>query len=102
MRNAVQSRCRSFAVVHRTTPHAGRCPMSSGVPVGGLRGRSKECAALDRLLSAASAGRSQVLILRGEAGVGKTALLEYVVQQASGIRIVRVGGVESEVELAFA
>jgi DNA-binding CsgD family transcriptional regulator len=67
-----------------------------------LRGRSDECAALDRLISGARSGHSQVLVLRGEAGVGKTALLEYVVDCASGFRIARAAGVESEVELAFA
>jgi DNA-binding CsgD family transcriptional regulator len=47
-------------------------------------------------------GESSVLVVRGEAGVGKTALLEYVAEQASGCRIARIGGVESEMELAFA
>jgi DNA-binding CsgD family transcriptional regulator len=47
-------------------------------------------------------GESSVLVVRGEAGVGKTALLDYVAQQASGCRIARIGGVESEMELAFA
>jgi hypothetical protein len=48
------------------------------------------------------AGQSQVLVVRGEAGIGKTALFEYVAERASGCRILRVGGVESEMELAFA
>ena len=47
-------------------------------------------------------GQSRVLVLRGEAGVGKTALLEYLVERASGCRIARAAGVESEMELAFA
>src|SRR5919197_2553373 len=68
----------------------------------GLRGRDEECDLLDRLVAGARAGESQVLVLRGEAGVGKTALLDYLVQHTSGCRIVRVGGAESEMELAFA
>jgi DNA-binding CsgD family transcriptional regulator len=68
----------------------------------GLRGRRKECESLDRLLERARAGRSSVLVLRGEAGVGKTALLEHVVERASGFRVARAAGVESEMELAFA
>jgi DNA-binding CsgD family transcriptional regulator len=76
--------------------------MSNGSPVSNLRGRHVECEALDRLLAGVSAGGSQVLVVRGEAGVGKTALLEYLTGRASACRIARVAGVESEVELAFA
>ena len=57
---------------------------------------------LDRWLQRVRVGESAVLVVRGEAGVGKTALLEYVAERASGCRILRVGGVESEMELAFA
>jgi DNA-binding CsgD family transcriptional regulator len=67
-----------------------------------LRGRSNEREALDRQLQRVRAGQSSVLVLRGEAGVGKTALLEYVAERASECRIARVAGVESEMELAFA
>jgi hypothetical protein len=67
-----------------------------------LAGRSAECATLDRLLAAARAGQSRVLVLRGEAGVGKTELLEYLSEHASGCRVARAAGVESEMELAFA
>jgi len=67
-----------------------------------LRGRRSECQALDRLLEAVRAGRSGVLVVRGEAGIGKTALLEYAIESASDLRIVRAVGVESEMELAFA
>src|SRR5437868_14226674 len=67
-----------------------------------LRGRDSERAVLDRLLQDARAGRSGVLVLRGEAGIGKTALLGYLLERASGCRIARAAGVESEMELAFA
>jgi DNA-binding CsgD family transcriptional regulator len=67
-----------------------------------LKGRRPECEALDRLLADLRAGQSQVLVLRGEAGVGKTALLDYVQAGASGCRVERAAGVESEMELAFA
>ena len=67
-----------------------------------MRGRQAEQATLNRMLAEVRAGRSQALVLRGEAGVGKTALLDYLQQQASGFRVVRVAGVESEMELAFA
>ncbi len=70
--------------------------------VPGLRGRNRECEALDGLLADLRAGQSQVLVLRGEAGVGKTALLDYVQERASGCRVERAAGVESEMELAFA
>ena len=67
-----------------------------------LRGRGPECKALDRLLAAVRTEQSQVLVLRGEAGVGKTALLDYVQERSSGCRVARAAGVESEMELAFA
>jgi DNA-binding CsgD family transcriptional regulator len=57
---------------------------------------------LDRLVDAVRVGKSQALVVRGEAGVGKTALLEYLVGRASGYRVVRIAGVQSEMELAFA
>jgi predicted ATPase len=57
---------------------------------------------LERLLKGARAGQSSVLVLRGESGTGKTALLEHVAERASGFRVARAGGVESEMELAFA
>jgi DNA-binding CsgD family transcriptional regulator/tetratricopeptide (TPR) repeat protein len=71
-------------------------------PRSGLRGRGSECRALDRLVADARAGRSAVLVLRGEAGAGKSALLEFVVTRAPDCRIARAAGVESEMELAFA
>ena len=68
----------------------------------GLRGRAHECETLRNLVSAVRSGSSQMLILRGEAGVGKTALLDYVCEAASGFNIVHVAGVESDMELAYA
>jgi hypothetical protein len=67
-----------------------------------LRGRHKERATLDELLTTARAGRSEILVLQGEAGIGKTALLEYAVESAPDFRVLRVAGVESEMELPFA
>jgi AAA ATPase domain len=66
------------------------------------RGRHTECDVLDRLLKDVRAGQSRVLVVRGEPGVGKSALLEYVVQSASGCRVTRAAGVEYEMELAYA
>ena len=68
----------------------------------GLLGRHSECETLDRLMRSVRSGESQVLVLRGEAGIGKTALLEYVAEQASGWRVLRATGVQAEMELAFA
>src|ERR1700723_2880576 len=67
-----------------------------------LLGRLPERAALSQLLDGARAGRSGVLVVHGEAGVGKTALLDWAVESAAGLRVVRLAGVESEMELAFA
>jgi DNA-binding CsgD family transcriptional regulator len=76
--------------------------MSAGHPGLGLRGRSQECETLDRLLVSVQEGHSRVLVVRGDAGVGKTALLSFLSARASDFRIVRAAGVESEMELAFA
>ncbi|MDQ4047923.1 MAG: ATP-binding protein, partial [Actinomycetota bacterium] len=67
-----------------------------------LRGRRNECQVLDDLLASVRAGESRVLVLRGEAGIGKTALLDYLAGSASGCRVARAAGVESEMELAYA
>jgi len=68
----------------------------------GLLGRRDECGMLDRLVTGVRAGQGQVLVLRGEAGAGKTALLNYVLKRAGGCQIMRAAGAESERELAFA
>ena len=67
-----------------------------------LLNRHAERAELGRLLDAARAGRSAVLVVRGAPGIGKTALLEDAIESASGFRVARTVGVESEMELAFA
>ena len=67
-----------------------------------LRGRTAEFEILRGLISTVHAGSHQVLVLRGEAGVGKTALLGYVSELASDYRCVQVAGVQSDMELAFA
>jgi DNA-binding CsgD family transcriptional regulator len=67
-----------------------------------LRGRSSECARLDDLISAIRGGESRALVLKGEAGIGKTALLEYLVESAKDLTLLRADGVESEMELAYA
>jgi DNA-binding CsgD family transcriptional regulator/tetratricopeptide (TPR) repeat protein len=76
--------------------------MPSGQAAPRLRGRRLECEALDGLLATVRAGESQVLVLRGEAGVGKSALLDYVQEKAAGWRVARAAGAEAEMELAFA
>jgi DNA-binding CsgD family transcriptional regulator len=72
--------------------HPGRVP----------RGRARECETLDRLLDSVRARQSQVLVLCGEAGIGKTTLLDYVEAHASGCHVARATGIESEMELSFA
>ena len=67
-----------------------------------LHGRSAETARIDELLAATQEGRSSALVVRGEAGVGKTALLDYAAEAAAGIRVLRGTGIESEAELPFA
>ena len=64
--------------------------------------RHRERAVLDRLLEAVRVGESRALVVSGEAGVGKTALLEYLAGQTSGCRLARIAGVQSEMELPFA
>jgi DNA-binding CsgD family transcriptional regulator len=67
-----------------------------------LRGRSAECALLDALVGDIRRGASRSLVLSGEAGIGKTALLLYLIDSAADMSVVRAVGVESEMELAFA
>src|SRR6185437_6061122 len=77
-----------------TSSGSGKLPSS-------LYGKRLECAVLDELLEQVRRGRSTVLVMRDEAGVGKTALLEYMAARARGCRLARVTGVPSGMELAF-
>jgi hypothetical protein len=67
-----------------------------------LWGRRQQCEALDGLLAEVRAGRSRVLVVRGEAGIGKTALLGYAAETAQDFQVARAEGAESEMELPFA
>jgi DNA-binding CsgD family transcriptional regulator len=67
-----------------------------------LRGRADEVRVLARFAEAVRAGDSRVLVVRGEPGVGKTVLLDHLAERASGCRVLRAVGVQSEMELAFA
>src|ERR1700736_530125 len=64
--------------------------------------RHAECGVLDQFVAAVRAGESRALVVSGEAGVGKTALLDYLAGNASGCRVGRTAGYQSEMELAFA
>ena len=87
-----------------STSLAGEAAIRSVGPENGryLVNRVRERAALDALLQAVRLGMSGTLVLRGEAGIGKTALLERAVGSASDFRVVRALGIESEMELGFA
>lgn len=67
-----------------------------------LCGRTAERLIIDELLAAARAGHSGTVAFRGEAGIGKSALLEYAAATATGMRVLRASGVETEAEFAFA
>jgi DNA-binding CsgD family transcriptional regulator len=68
----------------------------------GFLDRTSEREVIDRLLAQAREGQSAVLVVRGEAGIGKTALLRYAARRASGFRVAQVTGAEAEMELPFA
>ncbi len=96
---------------HSEGKSEGKVVATSGANGGGLtvRGgamelidRDAERDSLDRLVAAVRAGESRALVVSGEAGVGKTALLDYLAANASGCRVVRTAGYQSEMELAFA
>ncbi|MEV6283104.1 AAA family ATPase [Kribbella sp. NPDC051770] len=76
--------------------------MTPGRSPAGLIGRRDECRALDVLLEGAKAGHSAALVVRGEAGIGKSELLRYVAERTPEDRLVRAAGVQSEMELSYA
>jgi DNA-binding CsgD family transcriptional regulator/tetratricopeptide (TPR) repeat protein len=82
----------------RSEVAGGPLPSSGSPPA--LNGRRTECDVLDRLLADMRGGQSGALVVRGEAGIGKTALLDYLAERAAGCRIARATGVESEMEVA--
>ncbi len=84
----------SLAMMATNSRRRGRAP--------GLTDRHRERGVFDRLISAVQAGESRVLVVRGDPGVGKTVLLDYLVSRAPGCRLARAVGVQSEMELAFA
>jgi DNA-binding CsgD family transcriptional regulator len=67
-----------------------------------LLGRRRECAALDQVLADVRTGNSRALVIRGDAGVGKSVLVDYAATRAKGCRVIRAAAAESEMELAFA
>jgi DNA-binding CsgD family transcriptional regulator/tetratricopeptide (TPR) repeat protein len=75
--------------------------MATAVP-GSLVGREEECAAIDRLLEVSDGGESSSLVLRGEPGIGKTALLSYAAERSRARTVLRIAGVEAESDLGFA
>ena len=79
-----------------------RLASSTTTTAQALVDRRVECARLDHLLADARTGTSAAVVVRGEAGVGKSALLEYLLLHAVGCRVVRTAGSESEMELPFA
>jgi DNA-binding CsgD family transcriptional regulator len=76
--------------------------MASGSATDELRGRQPESTVLNELITAVRRGESRALVLRGDPGVGKTALLEHMLRSAADLRVLRAAGVESEMELPFA
>lgn len=67
-----------------------------------LVGRQRECGVLDELVAGSRQGTSAVLVIRGEAGIGKSALMDYLATQGSGLALTRTRGVEADMELAYA
>src|SRR4029450_3466990 len=77
-------------------------PPQLELPSGRLVGRERECAAIDWLLEVSTRGASSCLVLRGEAGTGKTAMLRHAAERSGARRVLRTTGVEMDSDLAFA
>ena len=90
------------AAVRRMPKLAEVHERSLGRGLEALRGRRAECETVDHLLERVRAGQSGALVVRGMPGIGKTALLEYAIDSASDLSVVRAAAVESEIELPFA
>src|ERR1700760_3955934 len=90
------------AVATRPVPRDEAGPPLARRPRGHLRGRDRELADLRRLLTGIRSGRSGVLVVRGEAGIGKTALLEQLIEEATTCTVARATGVQADMELPFA
>src|SRR5215216_6213089 len=91
---------RKVAIVDASVVYG--CLEMNANPGLGFLGRTSERGQLDALLANVREGQSAVLVIHGEAGIGKTALLRYAARQASGFRVARIAGVEAEMELPFA
>src|SRR4051794_1465958 len=91
--------CRRSPPADIGVARANRAPPGDRMPA--LIDRDPERAILDQLLERAGAGRSQSLVLHGNPGVGKTALLRYLTDRAGWFRVIRVAGMQSGMELAF-
>jgi DNA-binding CsgD family transcriptional regulator len=74
----------------------------AATPAAGLLGRASERKTLDRLLAQAREGQSAVMVIRGEAGIGKTTLLRYAAENATDFRVAQSTGIQAEMELPFA
>jgi DNA-binding CsgD family transcriptional regulator len=94
-----------FASRRRQSMHTAVRPYDGSMATpgpGALVGREEECAAIDRLLEASAGGESSSLVLRGEAGIGKTALLSYAAERSRERTVLGIAGVEAESDLGFA
>ena len=101
-RRARPTGCPHFEVSISVRPIDGTVHLGTSPSPPELIGRAQECRALDELVDAVRTGQSRVLVVRGDAGIGKSALLQHLVDAAAGCKVVRATGVESEMELPFA
>jgi DNA-binding NarL/FixJ family response regulator len=98
----VAPRVSGLSSAEAVTPASAALMRDGVVAHAELLGRSRECAVLDGLVAAVRRGEGRSLLLRGEAGIGKSALLEHLVRSAPDLLVLEAAGVESEAELAYA